>query len=103
MSPLIKNITTVLFAFSLAFIGYYLYSQNKASGLSYNDGTDSNQEMLTNTRIFIERRELIDKVTLNTDIFMDPVFQSYRSFRSPEIEAPVGRPNPFETNSGSGI
>lgn len=103
MSPIIKNITTILVALSLAFLGYYLYSQNKLSGLSYNDGASSDQEMLDNTRVFIERRALLDKVTLDTDIFLNPVFQSYRSYRSPELAAPVGRPNPFEANSSSGF
>jgi len=102
MSPLTKNITTVLVALSLAFVGYYLYNQNKNSGLSYGDGDYSNQEMLSNTQIFIERRSLLDGITLNTDILMDPVFQSYRTYRSPEASAPVGgRENPFELNSSS--
>lgn len=102
MSPLIKNIATALVALSLAYVGYYLYTQNQGSGLDLNGGVDSTEQMLTNTRVFIERRALLDEVTLDTDIFMDPVFQSYRSFRNPEVEAPVGRDNPFSENSTSG-
>ncbi|HMO77920.1 MAG TPA: hypothetical protein PKD95_01850 [Candidatus Paceibacterota bacterium] len=103
MTPLIKNITAGLVVVSLAFLGYYLYSQNKSASLSQNDNTYSNEQMLTNTQIFIERRALLDKVTLNTDILLSPVFQSYRSYRSPQISTPVGRPNPFEANSTGGI
>jgi hypothetical protein len=103
MSPIIKNIATILVALSLAFLGYYLYSQNKNANLSFDGGIDSTQQMLTNTQIFIERRTLLDQVKLDTDIFMDPIFQSYRSYRSPDVAAPVGRPNPFEANTSSGI
>ena len=103
MSPLVKNAAAVLIALSLAFLGYTLYNQNKNAGLSYDEGIDSEQEMLANTDVFIKRRALLDEVKFDTDIFMDPVFRSYRSYRSPEVAVPIGRSNPFEENSNGGI
>lgn len=95
MSPAIKNIASILVAATLAFLGYYLYNQNQQTGLSYADDNYSTEQMLNNTQVFIERRSLLDAVTLDTDIFIDPVFQSYRSYRSPEVVVPIGRDNPF--------
>lgn len=103
MSPLIKNIATILVALTLAYFGYYLYNQNKNAGLAANGSTDSTQEMLTKTQVFIERRTLLDEVKLDTDIFMNPVFRSYRSFRNPDVALPFGRENPFEAVSEASI
>ena len=68
MSPLIKNIATILVALTLAYFGYYLYNQNKQSGLSYDEGINSAQEILTKTEVFIERRKLLEAVKFDTDI-----------------------------------
>lgn len=103
MSPAIKNISTILVAASLAFLGYYLYKQNQNAGLSYGDGSYSTEQMLNNTQVFIERRALLEKVTLNTDIFIDPVFESLKSYRSPEVVVPVGRDNPFARDTGASL
>ncbi len=104
MNPFVKNIATILGALTLAYLGYYLYIQNKEASLSYNNNsTTSIQEMLANNQVFIDRRLKLDKVKLDTDIFMKPVFRSYRSYRSPEVVTPVGRENPFEASSASGI
>lgn len=94
MSPAMKNILVVLAAFTVAFGGYYFYSQSKNASL--NTGTVSlTEEMMLSTQVFIERRAILDQVRLDTSLFDDPVFRSYRSFREPLQNEPYGRSNPF--------
>lgn len=95
MSPLLKNIAAGLIVLTLAFVGYYLYSQNKNASLSFEENSDSTQEILISTQIFIERSAMLDKVKLETEVLTNPLFISYRSFSSPINPQNVGRSNPF--------
>jgi hypothetical protein len=98
MSPTTKNIAGTLLALTLAFAGYYMYAQNG----DISTGVDTElmtQEMLTNTRVFIERRAVLDKTQVDTEIFSDPVFRSYRTFSTPVPEEKTGRENPFNFTS----
>jgi len=95
MSPTIKNITAILVTLTLAFIGYYLYSQNKNASLSSDSSVSSTQDMLISTQIFIERRVLLENVKLETQVFSNPLFRSYRSFELLVNDQNVGRTNPF--------
>ncbi len=101
MSPLMKNITVALITITLAFAGYYMYSQNKNSGLNSDNPVSSTQDMLISTQIFIERRTLLDQVDLDTRVFSDPLFSSYRSFSKPLNQEAVGRNNPFVDTSSA--
>ncbi len=99
MSSTMKNITIALVLITVAFVGYYMYAQN---GAESGEGDMSlTQDMLTNTQVFIERRALLDKTTIDTEIFSDPVFKSYKTFNTPILEESVGRPNPFGKTTGN--
>ncbi len=101
MSSSMKNITVSLLLITLAVAGYYFFVQKDKSGLEQ-DSMALTQDMMVNTQIFMERRNTLDKTTLDTEIFSNPVFKSYRSFNEPILEEPVGRANPFgRTNGGS--
>lgn len=88
-----KNILVVLIAFTVAFGGYYFYSQSSDSTGS--GVVELTEEMMLSTQIFIERRATLDRVRLDTALFDDPVFRSYRSFSEPIQSEPYGRTNPF--------
>lgn len=89
-----KNILVVLIAFTVAFGGYYFYTQSKNASLNTGD-VALTEDMMLATQVFIERRAILDRVRLDTTVFDDPVFRSYRSFREPLEEEPYGRSNPF--------
>lgn len=90
-----KNTTTILIVLILAIGGYYMYAQNKNAGLSLEGGASLTEDMVTRTQIFIERRALLDTVKIDTAMFEDPVFRSYKSFSEPVLDEPIGRDNPF--------
>ena len=96
-----KKITIPLLLITLAFAGYYLFVQ-KSEGLDEVD-MSLTQDMMINTQVFIERRAVLDKTTIDTEIFSNPVFKSYKSFNEPILEQPVGRENPFGKTTNGGF
>lgn len=103
MSPVMKNIAIILGVLTLAFFGYYLYSQNKNNSLQTDSSSTSLEEMLSTTGVFIERTALLNEVKLDTKVFSDPLFASYKSFTRPLNPEAFGRNNPFaESFSSSG-
>lgn len=95
MSSSVKNIIVILIAFTLVFAGYYFYAQNKSSVLAIPGGGVSD-EMLANAQAFINHSITLGNINLQTDIFNNPVFRSYRSYSAPVDAVEQGRPNPFE-------
>lgn len=94
------NLVTALGLITVVFAGYYLYTTNSQPALDFTENDQIQQNMLNNTRVFIERRQILDKVTLNINLFEDQRFNSLRSYTTPILERPIGRPNPFaEPNS----
>jgi hypothetical protein len=99
MSAAAKNLIALLGLATVAFAGYYLYSQQSATTLSTESGDQSLEQMLMKTQVFIERRQSLDKVVIDSTLFEDERFRSLRAFTKPVEDMPVGRPNPFaETN-----
>jgi hypothetical protein len=89
-----KNIAGLLLLVTVAFGGYYFYSQNKSGETS--EGTAIlSEELLMNTQVFIERKEILSRTKVDTTIFTDPVFRSYKSFSTPVKDEKTGRENPF--------
>jgi hypothetical protein len=95
MSTSVKNTIVTLTAFTLVFIGYYLYVQNKSSVLQISSEGELTDEMLANARAFIGHSVTLGSIALDTEIFNNPVFRSYQSFTAPIVEIPQGRTNPF--------
>ena len=106
MGKTATNLSIVLGLITIAFAGYYLYTQRSASILASSPSDQTMQNMLNNTKSFIEYRQLLDKIVLDTQFFEDPKFTSLRSFTTEIIEQPIGRPNPFseiKTEGGGSI
>jgi hypothetical protein len=91
MESTIKNILVVLVVFSVAFLGYYFYTQQ--SSTAANDDVVKN--MLANTEVFISRSQELDRIALDMSLFEDTRFKTLRSFTKPVDDKPVGRPDPF--------
>lgn len=104
MSSTLKNLLTILGLATVAFVGYYLYTQQSNSALSTGADEGQLQDMLARTQIFIRHSEELDRIgMINTNLFTDPRFSTLRSFSKPIQESPVGRNDPFaeigQTNS----
>lgn len=89
------NLVTALGLITVVFAGYYLYTTNAEPALDFTENDQIQQNMLNNTRVFIQRRQVLDKVTLDIKLFEDQRFNSLRSYTTPILERPIGRPNPF--------
>lgn len=95
MSPLLKNLGGALVALTIAYVGYSFYAQSTDASLLSGASTYT-EDMVTNAQIFIERRATLDKLKIETEIFSDPVFSSYRTFSKPVQGSATGRSNPFD-------
>jgi len=97
-----KNLAFILGLATLAFGGYYLFTQYGEPG-NFNTNEQNMQNMLNNTRVFIERGEVLNRMQLskNIAILEDERFNSLRSYSTPIIEQPVGRTDPFESTRQS--
>lgn len=95
MGKTATNLAIALGLITVVFAGYYVYTQSSQPALDFSENQQTLQNMLNNTKVFIERRQVLDKVSLNIGLFEDDRFQSLRSFTTPIQERPVGRPNPF--------
>lgn len=102
MGKTATNLAIVLGLITVAFAGYYMYTQQASTGaLSFNDNQQTMQNMLNNTRVFIQHRQTLDNVKMDIGFFEDERFQSLRSFSTPIIEQPIGRPDPFAPVAGT--
>ena len=92
---MIKNIVIVLGVLTIAFAGYYFYSQKESIVLNTQSNDILLQNMLANTEVFIDRSQELDRINLDTNVLEDSYFRSLRSFSKPLKDTPIGRPNPF--------
>tara|TARA_B100000508_G_scaffold138723_1_gene135366 strand:- start:10188 stop:10508 length:321 start_codon:yes stop_codon:yes gene_type:complete len=104
MSKTAKNLSIVLGLVTVAFAGYYLYAQQSVSVLQFSSNDQTMQNMLNNTRVFIEHRRQLDSVTMDLSLLEDERFLSLRSYTTPIQERPIGRPDPFApAATGDGV
>ncbi len=97
MEKSLKNIASVLIILTVAFLGYYLFSQRDQGTLSFDQGGTLGQEQFVEyVQKYIERRQVLSSVALDTSIFNDAYFQSLDSYATPVPPQPVGRSNPFD-------
>jgi len=95
MGKTATNLSIVLGLITVAFAGYYIYTQQASTTLLFDDNQQTMQNMLNNTRVFIQHRQALDAVKMDISFFEDERFQSLRSFSTPILEQPVGRQDPF--------
>jgi hypothetical protein len=95
MTPLTKNILIVLALITVAYFGYYLFSQRSAMTLSTGAGDDELQTILSKTEVFIERQQALSRMNLDLTLFEDSTFRSLVSYTIPPTEKPLGKTNPF--------
>ena len=92
MSPTMKNIVVPLLGITLAYAAYVFFIQGDTL---VDNGATLTDDVLLRTQVFIERRAMLDRVSVDLALFEDPVFRSYKSFSTPVDDEPFGRNNPF--------
>lgn len=91
--PKQSNKIVWLLAATIAFGGYYFFSINDSSTLNLDDTVTP--EVQANAELFLARLSVLDSIAIETEVFDNKVFQSYRAFTLPLPEQAVGRSNPF--------
>lgn len=91
-----KNIITVVGLLVVAAAGIYLFTQRDAATLVLNDSVQVSDAVLASTQVFIERRAVLESLTIEPEILRDARFTSLRSYTTPLRTRPLGRDNPFE-------
>lgn len=94
MSNNFKNISIILGIITIAFAGYYIFSQTK-SDVSFSNNDQVMQNMLANSRVFINRRHALDQISLDLRLLEDERFRNLRSFTKPLVEPEKGKDNIF--------
>ncbi len=94
MNSNLKNIATILILCTVALGGYYLFIKRDATEL--NLGGTASGELFVDVQKYIERKDTLSQVKLNTAIFNEPRFRSLVSQTTEANPVIVGRPNPFE-------
>lgn len=95
MGKTATNLSIVLGLITIAYAGYYMYTQKSSNTLSFDSTDQTMQNMLNNTQVFIGYRQTLNKIQLDTNLFKDERFTSLRSFTTPIQDRPIGRPDPF--------
>lgn len=97
MGNVTKNLVIVLGLCTVAFAGYYVFSQQTNGTSSFVANTAVLENMLANSRLFIERRQQLEQVSLDLTFFEDERFRSLQSSYQPVEEDQIGRSDPFAT------
>jgi len=96
MGKTATNLSVALGLIAVVFGIWYIYNQYTASqAVEFDASEQTMQNMLNNTRVFIQHRQTLQKVSLDISIFEDDRFNSLESFSTPIEERPIGRPDPF--------
>lgn len=96
MDSTLKNIAVILIIFTLAFVAYYFFIQKDSDALSLDSGS-LNQDLFADVQRYIGRREVLDRVKLDTAIFQDERFNNMVDYTPVEpVKPPQGRTNPFD-------
>lgn len=97
MGTTAKNLVIILGLITVAFAGYFMFMQQDATTLSFDANDQVLQNMLTNSQVFIERRQQLERIVLDTSFFTDPRFTSFQTYDTGIVTQPIGRSDPFAT------
>jgi len=96
MSQLLKNILITLTVLILLAFGFYMLKERGNTGFS-KFGTDTiSDQLLSRTQFFIEKRNQLDSLSFDDEIFTNPNFSSLISYSTAVPEQSVGVVNIFQ-------
>lgn len=96
MGKTATNLVIVLGLITVAFAGFYLYMQKENTDVSFATDAQDVQTMLRDAQEYISYGDTLKKIDLKIEFFEDERLLSYKSFRTPVLDRPIGRPNPFD-------
>ena len=75
----------------------YVYINGGLKVLDIKENEQLTRNLEAETAAFISKLQTLEKVNIQSDIFIDPMFTSLRSYATPVPKVEVGRPNPFKS------
>lgn len=102
MNSSLKNIITLLVIAIFAFVGYYIFTQGDVP-VDQSENSYVTPEMMASTQLFIERRTILDSVSIDLSVLENHKFVSYRDLTLPVSIQEIGRQNPFDEADKSQI
>ena len=100
MSSTTHNILIGLLAIVLIGMGYYLFGRESSFELSADAVNPVDDQILLKTQIFIQRRAMLEGVSINAELFADARFNTLQTNTPALPEQPVGKPLLFEVPVG---
>lgn len=95
MGKTATNLSIVLGIVTVAYAGYYFYTQKIPVLSEFQVNQQTLDNMLNNTKVFITHRDTLSRVRLDYSFFEDERFLSLQNFRTPVPDQSIGRSNPF--------
>lgn len=95
MSDTLRNIIILLCIVLLGVLGWYIFDQNRQ--LQLQTTTITGVSLQIEIQRFIEKQSELRQLSMDTDLFHDPVFQSLESITVPIPTFPTGRDNLFQS------
>jgi len=95
MSDSLKNILVLVVGVVLFGGGYFLLF-SPSSFLLENANGPIDAQILFETQQFIAHRQVLEAVSLNTELFSDTRFTLLQSFASPVADQPIGKTSLFD-------
>lgn len=93
-----STITNIIVAVTalLAIVGVYLYTTTGSIGPLDFSPAGVSQDAVASTEQFVFRRQILDQIELNFDLFDNPAFFRTVGFTEPVGSYPIGRNNIFD-------
>jgi hypothetical protein len=95
MSNTAKNLLIALGVVTVVFAGYYFFVQESSLVIRSSESNQQLEQMLARTQEFVGHRQILNSISLDTEVLERVEFQSLRSFAPEPSEYSVGRQNPF--------
>ena len=96
MSQLLKNILITLTVLILLALGFYMLKERGATEPSKFSTDTISDQLLFRTQFFIEKRNQLDELSFDDEIFTNLTFSSLISYSTAVPEQSVGVVNIFE-------
>ncbi len=100
MESIVKNAIIVLSIATLLFAAYYFYTQQNLS-VNFQANDRMLGELRAQAQVFVERRQVLDDILLDTQVLSESRFTQLRAFTGPVQPVPLGRANPFLPTVGT--
>lgn len=97
MTQTIKNFLALALLGGVAVLGYFMFIQKDSDSLILGDGGQISSQLLVQASAFIEKRMLIESLTIDTSILVDPRFVDLSNFTTSVPEQSIGKLSLFES------